>query len=309
MVVRSDNELMVNQIHGKYGVYARRVIPLHREAVRLLRELEGRGNMVEVVWIPREENAEADRLSHEAYERYCEEHPSVRQRYSDFFATEKQKAFLKRLGMECGEWISKREASRLIDMRLKERGRWGGRMEETVYQVEGKKVKVVERGDVLKVFTPYNADFVKEIKKIPTRRWNGEAWEVNKAYKEEVLELVKRFFPVEEETWHYLFVLSGEKEEYVPAIDGVSVVRFGRDWAEAKSRLPSVEVYWSRLESGGSRKYPYWSGVVVLGYHGRENPRVSGGKWKELYRGKGPIPAELVRKAIAEQQEMKVEGG
>jgi len=112
--IRSDSELLVNQLRGEYGVYAERILPLYEEALRLLRQLEGKGVGVRIRWVPREENRRADALTKKAYEEYCEQHPEVAQKYAPHLATEKQKELLGRLGIPVSRWISKRAASRLI---------------------------------------------------------------------------------------------------------------------------------------------------------------------------------------------------
>jgi ribonuclease HI len=119
VVFRSDSELLVNQLNGLYAVRAPRVVPLYEEAKALAARLEALGNRLQFFWIPRERNGEADELSKRAYQEYCAAHPEVVQRYAGYLATEKQKQFLRRLGVSFSSWISKREASRLIDERLR----------------------------------------------------------------------------------------------------------------------------------------------------------------------------------------------
>lgn len=46
----------------------------------------------------------------------------------------------------------------------------------------------------LAIYTPYNADFVTEIKKIDGAKWNGSCWMVNKEYLEQVQEIVKSIY-------------------------------------------------------------------------------------------------------------------
>jgi ribonuclease HI len=60
--VRSDSELMVRQLSGRYGVKNPGLRPLHREALELLRRFES----ATIRHVPREENREADRLANRA---------------------------------------------------------------------------------------------------------------------------------------------------------------------------------------------------------------------------------------------------
>lgn len=61
--VRSDSQLCINQLTGRYAVRSSRIAPLYQYAstlARCFRRLSFR-------WVPREQNAEADALSRRAY--------------------------------------------------------------------------------------------------------------------------------------------------------------------------------------------------------------------------------------------------
>jgi ribonuclease HI len=60
--VQSDSELLVRQLTGQYKVRSDSIAPLHREARARMRRFE----TVEVVHVPREENAAADALANRA---------------------------------------------------------------------------------------------------------------------------------------------------------------------------------------------------------------------------------------------------
>ncbi|MGH3116687.1 MAG: ribonuclease HI family protein [Vicinamibacterales bacterium] len=59
LLVRSDSELLVKQMRGEYRVKHPGLQPLHREASSLI----GRFDRVRFEYVPRAENAEADRLA------------------------------------------------------------------------------------------------------------------------------------------------------------------------------------------------------------------------------------------------------
>ena len=63
--VLMDSELVVRQLNGVYKVKDRNLQPLFAQALRALAEIPD----VEIRHIPREENAEADRLVNEALDR------------------------------------------------------------------------------------------------------------------------------------------------------------------------------------------------------------------------------------------------
>ncbi len=60
--VRLDSELVVKQLQGRYRVKAAALRPLYLRAVGLLQELDG----FTIRHVPREQNAEADRLANAA---------------------------------------------------------------------------------------------------------------------------------------------------------------------------------------------------------------------------------------------------
>ena len=62
VLVFSDSELVVRQIAGAYRVKHPAMIPLHREALALMRQLAE----VRVSHVPREQNKDADRLANRA---------------------------------------------------------------------------------------------------------------------------------------------------------------------------------------------------------------------------------------------------
>jgi ribonuclease HI len=66
VLVRGDSDLIIKQVKGEYKVKSPLLAPLHRQAVDLLDQLpEAR-----LEWIPRERNADADRLTNLAYAEY-----------------------------------------------------------------------------------------------------------------------------------------------------------------------------------------------------------------------------------------------
>ncbi len=63
--IRSDSELLVRQIEGRYRVRHPALQPLHAEAARRIRQFES----FRIVHVPREENKDADRLVNQALDR------------------------------------------------------------------------------------------------------------------------------------------------------------------------------------------------------------------------------------------------
>lgn len=63
IAVRSDSQLCIYQLSGRYAVHSERLRPLFRRARRLASQFK----KVRFEWVPRKKNAEADALSREAY--------------------------------------------------------------------------------------------------------------------------------------------------------------------------------------------------------------------------------------------------
>ncbi len=62
VLVKSDSELVVNQLNGKYKVKKATLRPLYQEVVRLTGSLDS----FSISYIPRERNREADALANQA---------------------------------------------------------------------------------------------------------------------------------------------------------------------------------------------------------------------------------------------------
>ncbi|MGQ9759285.1 MAG: ribonuclease HI [Candidatus Methanomethylicaceae archaeon] len=64
--VKGDSLLVIRQMRGEYAVRARRLVNLYAMAKDLTKNFED----VVFEWVPREENAEADRLCRNAYKEF-----------------------------------------------------------------------------------------------------------------------------------------------------------------------------------------------------------------------------------------------
>ena len=69
--INSDSQLIVNHLRGLYKVKAKRIIPLYQK----LLVLKSKFHDLQIHWVPREENKEADMLTNEAYNRALQENP------------------------------------------------------------------------------------------------------------------------------------------------------------------------------------------------------------------------------------------
>jgi len=67
--IKSDSKLVVNQLAGIYKVKGKRIIPLYKQVLLLKTKFSD----IEIRWIPRGENKEADRLTNIAYNKALQE--------------------------------------------------------------------------------------------------------------------------------------------------------------------------------------------------------------------------------------------
>lgn len=118
LTICSDSQLLIYQLNGYYQVKAPRLIPLFKEVCHLIKQFP----KVKFKWVSREMNKEADALSRRAYEQHVKSNGSFYLKYKKYLATEKQKKLMKQLGISFQDYISKREASKLINREIQERG-------------------------------------------------------------------------------------------------------------------------------------------------------------------------------------------
>lgn len=110
IIVRGDSKLVIYQIKGKYKVKASRIVPLHQTVMSLISKFK----VLNIEWVPREQNSEADRLSNKAYQELLESNPALREKIREHLATDEQLELLKNLGIKPEKYLSKMEAYRTI---------------------------------------------------------------------------------------------------------------------------------------------------------------------------------------------------
>jgi ribonuclease HI len=69
--IKSDSQLVANQLTGHYKVKAKRIISLYKQVLLLKSKFQD----IQIKWVPREENREADRLTNKAYNKALQENP------------------------------------------------------------------------------------------------------------------------------------------------------------------------------------------------------------------------------------------
>lgn len=66
LTVRSDSQLVINQMIGKWAVKSESVLVYYQQA----KHLAGKFSEIHFEWVPREQNEQADQLSKQAYQDY-----------------------------------------------------------------------------------------------------------------------------------------------------------------------------------------------------------------------------------------------
>lgn len=77
--IMSDSQLVVNQLTGDYKVKARRILPLFKQVLFLKTKFQD----IQIKWIPRDKNREADRLTNKAYNKALLENPEYLDRLNN----------------------------------------------------------------------------------------------------------------------------------------------------------------------------------------------------------------------------------
>ena len=76
IIVRGDSQLVVNQIKGKWKVRAPRIVPLRQRVMSFISKFKA----IDIEWVPREQNKEADRLSNKAYQEAIDNNLALRKK-------------------------------------------------------------------------------------------------------------------------------------------------------------------------------------------------------------------------------------
>lgn len=114
------------------------------------------------------------------------------------------------------------------------------------------------------IATPYNAQFVAELKEIcPGAKYENvkePTWYFDEEAKEDVIALADKFFASARKmrvTWEL-------SRDAAVTVDGVDLVTVNRDYAKVRGSDFRAKVIESVLKAGGSRNNPHVSGRLVL---------------------------------------------
>ena len=74
--IKRDSQLIVNQLTGDYKVKSKRIISLYKQVLLLKSKFQD----IQIKWIPREKNREADGLTNKAYNKALQQNPEYLER-------------------------------------------------------------------------------------------------------------------------------------------------------------------------------------------------------------------------------------
>jgi ribonuclease HI len=110
IVVKGDSQLVINQIKGKRKVKEARIIPLYKRVRSLISKFKN----IKIKWIPVEQNKHAGTLSYLVYEWFLDDNPQLHKNITQYMATPRQIATLKKLGISPRKYRGKEDTARLI---------------------------------------------------------------------------------------------------------------------------------------------------------------------------------------------------
>ena len=111
ILIQGDSQLIINQICGKYKVRSAKLM-LYFERTKLL--IKNFDNL-EIEWIARDKNKEADYLANKAYIDFIDKnYEYLYNKLKPHFATDQQIKLLKHLQINPSRYISRIEANRFL---------------------------------------------------------------------------------------------------------------------------------------------------------------------------------------------------
>lgn len=125
-------------------------------------------------------------------------------------------------------------------------------------------VSVTEKDGKLLISSPYNGEFVAELKKsVPSAQWTGKRWAINISGKAQAENLLSKYYPSSEQLQTVKIEWDLDRDN--PQIDGTSLASVSRDvWNWRKDCPIDFKVIEQEVKSGGSRNHPGLFGKLVI---------------------------------------------
>ena len=111
VLIQGDSQLIINQICGKYRVRSEKLMLYYQRTKSLIKNFDN----LEIQWIARDKNKEADDLANKAYIDFIDKnYEHVYNKLKPHFATDQQIKLLRHLQINPSRYISRIEANRFL---------------------------------------------------------------------------------------------------------------------------------------------------------------------------------------------------
>jgi len=109
--IQGDSQLIINQICGKYKVRSEKLMFYYKRVKSLMKNFSN----IQLEWIGRDKNKEADDLANKAYIEYIDKnYEYLQDKLKPYFATDQQLNLLKNLKINPSKYLSAIEANRFL---------------------------------------------------------------------------------------------------------------------------------------------------------------------------------------------------
>ena len=111
VLIQGDSQLIINQLCGKYKVKSEKLKIYYEKTKTLMKMFKN----LQIEWIPREKNNEADALANKAYINFLDNnYAELNNKIKPYFATDQQIQLLRDLKIKPSKYLSKIEANRFL---------------------------------------------------------------------------------------------------------------------------------------------------------------------------------------------------
>jgi ribonuclease HI len=111
ILIQGDSQLIVNQISGKYKVRSEKLMSYYYKSKSLIKNFDN----LEIEWICRDNNHDADDLANKAYIDFIDKNfEYLYLKLKPYFATHHQISLLKNLKINPSRYLSRIEANRML---------------------------------------------------------------------------------------------------------------------------------------------------------------------------------------------------
>lgn len=111
ILIQGDSQLIINQICGKYRIRSEKLMHYYKRVKSLMENFHN----IQIEWIERNKNKEADDLANKAYIDFIDKnYEYVYDKLKPYFATDQQINLLRNLKINPSKYLSRIEANRFL---------------------------------------------------------------------------------------------------------------------------------------------------------------------------------------------------